>query len=87
MAGRFGGITYAVTFDGLAYAFDEIRHNHPNLAALLRRQPELDDLPAAVGFSVDIAIVKQVCVMVDVVDANATQRSLSPSPKGQTTIR
>jgi hypothetical protein len=44
----------------------------PNLAALLRGQPEFDDLPAAVGFSVGIAIVKQVCVMVDVVAANAT---------------
>jgi hypothetical protein len=72
MAGRGGEIIYAVTFDGLAYAIDEISHSHPNLAALLRRQPELDDLPAAVGFSVDIAIVKQVCVMVDVVVANAT---------------
>jgi hypothetical protein len=87
MACRGGEIVYAVTFDGLAYAIDEISHSHPNLAALLRGQPELGDLPAAVEFSVDIAIVKQVCVMVNVVDANATQRSLLPSPKGQTTIR
>jgi hypothetical protein len=72
MAGRRGEIVYAVTFDGLAYAIDEISHSHPNLAALLRGQPEFDDLPAAVGFSVGIAIVKQVCVMVDVVAANAT---------------
>jgi hypothetical protein len=67
MAGRGGEIVYAVTFDGLAYAIDEISHSHPNLAALLRGQPELGDLPAAVRFSVDIAIVKQVCVMVNVV--------------------
>jgi hypothetical protein len=72
MAGRGGEIVYAMAFDGLAYAIDEISHSHPNLVVLLRRQPELDDLPAAVGFSVGIAIVKQVCVMVDVVAANAT---------------
>jgi hypothetical protein len=87
MAGRFGGIIYAVTFDGLAYAIDKISHSHPYLGGLLREQPELEDLPSAAGFLVDGAIVKQAWVMVDVVSANPRKRSLLPVATGRGAIK